>query len=51
MPQTDRAMVSTALQHAFWVLSVLTLLSSLTFWKLHRDDGESISRGKVVKMG
>lgn len=49
--QTDRALVSTALQHALLALSVLTLLSSLTFWKLHRDDGESISRGKVVKMG
>jgi EmrB/QacA subfamily drug resistance transporter len=51
VPQTDRALVSTALQHALLALSVLTLLSSLTFWKLHRDDGESISRGKVVKRG
>ena len=51
VPQTDHALVSTALQHAFLALSALTLLSSLTFWKLHRDDGESISRGKVVKMG
>ena len=51
VPQTDRALVSTALQHAFLALSLLTLLSSLTFWKLHRDDGESISRGKVVKFG
>ena len=51
VPQTDRALVSTALQHAFLALSLLTLLSSLTFWKLHRDDGESISRGKVVKVG
>lgn len=51
VPQTDRALVSTALQHALLALSVLTLLSSLTFWKLHHDDGESISRGKVVKRG
>ena len=51
VPQTDRALVSTALQHAFLALSLLTLLSSLTFWKLHRDDGESISRSKVVKVG
>ena len=51
VPQTDRALVSTALQHAFLALSLLTLLSSLTFWKLHRNDGESISRGKVVKVG
>ena len=51
VPQTDRALVSTALQHALLALSLLTLLSSLTFWKLQRDDGESISRGKVVKRG
>lgn len=53
VPQTDRALVSTALQHAFLTLSVLTLLSSLTFWKLHRNDGDSISQGtvSVVKVG
>ena len=51
VPQTERVLVGTALQHAFLTLSVLTLLSSLTFWKLHRDDGQSISHGKVVKVG
>jgi Na+/melibiose symporter-like transporter len=45
VPQTDRLMVTGALHHAFLTLSVITILSSLTFWRLRRDDGESISRG------
>ncbi|MEG1326943.1 MAG: MFS transporter, partial [Janthinobacterium sp.] len=45
MPQSDRAMLSTALHHAFLTLAGLTVLSSLTFWTLRRDDGESISKG------
>jgi EmrB/QacA subfamily drug resistance transporter len=45
VPQTDRLMVTGALHHAFLTLSVITVLSSLTFWRLRRDDGESISRG------
>lgn len=45
MPQSDRAMLSTALHHAFLTLAALTVLSSLTFWTLRRDDGESISKG------
>ncbi len=48
LPQTDQALVRSALQHAFLTLSGLTLLSSLTFWKLQRGDGDSISRGKVA---
>jgi EmrB/QacA subfamily drug resistance transporter len=46
VPQTDQAMVTSALHHAFLTLAVTTMLSSLVFWRLHRSDGESISRGK-----
>jgi EmrB/QacA subfamily drug resistance transporter len=45
VPQTDKAMVADALHHAFLVLAGITALSSLTFWRLRREDGESISRG------
>jgi EmrB/QacA subfamily drug resistance transporter len=43
--QSDRVLVTSALHHAFLTLSVLTILSSLTFWGLRRNDGESISKG------
>jgi EmrB/QacA subfamily drug resistance transporter len=45
VPQTNQPMVTDALHHAFYTLSAITILSSLTFWRLRRDDGESISRG------
>jgi len=45
VPQTDRVLVTSALHHGFIALSVITLISSLTFWRLRREDGESISRG------
>jgi EmrB/QacA subfamily drug resistance transporter len=48
VPQTNQAMVTQALHHAFITLSVITILSSLTFWRLRRADGESISRGITV---
>jgi EmrB/QacA subfamily drug resistance transporter len=48
VPQTDRAMVTSALHHAFVALAVVTLISSLIFWRLRRNDGESISRGRAV---
>jgi MFS family permease len=47
LPQTDRALVTDALHHAFLTLAVITIVSSVTFWKLRRDDGESVSRGKA----
>jgi hypothetical protein len=38
------------LHHAFLTLAGVTVLSSLAFWTLRRDDGESISKGaKGVK--
>jgi EmrB/QacA subfamily drug resistance transporter len=45
VPQTNHAMVTQALHHAFLALSVLTVCSSAVFWRLRRNDGESISRG------
>ena len=43
--QTDRVLVTNALQHAFLTLAAITLVSSATFWRLRKADGESISRG------
>jgi EmrB/QacA subfamily drug resistance transporter len=47
VPQTNQPMVVDALHHAFLTLAVITALSSVTFWRLRREDGESISRGIV----
>ncbi len=41
--QTNPAEVVPALHHAFMTMGVLTMLSSLTFWGLHRDDGNNVS--------
>jgi EmrB/QacA subfamily drug resistance transporter len=46
VPQTNQAMVTSALHHAFLTLALTTMLSSIVFWRLRRNDGESISRGK-----
>ena len=45
LPQSNRLALSGALHHAFLTLAVLTILSSLTFWSLRQEDGESISKG------
>lgn len=45
VPQTNRPMVTMALHHAFLSLAAMTILSSLAFWRLRQQDGESISRG------
>lgn len=45
LPQTDRMLVTDALHHGFMTLSAMTLVSALTFLRLRRNDGESISRG------
>lgn len=47
LPQSDKLAVSSALHHAFLTLGALTILSSLSFWTLRSEDGESISRGSV----
>ena len=43
VPQTNRVMVTSALHSGFVALSVVTILSSLAFWTLRREDGESIT--------
>jgi EmrB/QacA subfamily drug resistance transporter len=47
LPQTDRAAVAAALHYAFLTLGAFTMLSSLSFWSLRPQDGESVSRGIV----
>jgi hypothetical protein len=38
-------LVTSALHHAFLVLAVITVASSLYFWRLQADDGAAVSRG------
>jgi EmrB/QacA subfamily drug resistance transporter len=45
LPQSNRLALTSALHYAFLTLAVLTMLSSLTFWALRKEDGESISKG------
>jgi EmrB/QacA subfamily drug resistance transporter len=44
--QDNREQVAQALHHGFATLAALTLLSSVVFWRLRRNDGDSISRGQ-----
>jgi EmrB/QacA subfamily drug resistance transporter len=46
LPQSDKIAVTNALHHAFLTLGVMTLLSSLSFWSLRPEDGESVSKGE-----
>lgn len=45
VPQSDALAVTSALHHAFLLLGALTAISSLSFWTLRSDDGESVSKG------
>jgi EmrB/QacA subfamily drug resistance transporter len=45
--QTNQVMVTTAIHHAFLTLAVVTMISALLFYRLRREDGESISKGKT----
>jgi EmrB/QacA subfamily drug resistance transporter len=45
LPQTDHLAVTQALHHAFFTLAALTFVSSLSFWALRPNDGESVSKG------
>ena len=47
LPQTEQVGVTNALHHAFLTLGSLTILSSLSFWTLRSQDGESVSKGSV----
>lgn len=46
--QIDRVLVTSALHHAFLTLGLITAVSSLLFWRLKPNDGDSISRGAVA---
>lgn len=48
LPQSDPLAVTRALHHAYLTMAGLTLASSLAFWWLHQDDGESVSKGAPV---
>ncbi len=48
LPQSNQVAVISALHHAFLTLAVLTIVSSLSFWTLRRNDGESISKGERI---
>lgn len=48
LPQSDQQLVAGALHRAFLVLAVVTLVSSLSFWKLRPQDGESVSARRVA---
>ncbi|MFY9658505.1 MAG: DHA2 family efflux MFS transporter permease subunit [Methylocystis sp.] len=45
--QSDRLAVTAALHQAFMTLGGLTIVSSLSFWTLRNNDGESVSRAGV----
>ncbi len=45
LPQSDRVAVTNALHHAFITLGCLTIISSLSFWTLRKNDGDTISGG------
>lgn len=42
-PQTDHVVFLSALHKSFLTLGALTLLSSLSFWRLRQDDGNAVS--------
>lgn len=46
LSQADHVAVAAALHHAFLTLAVLTAVSSIAFWALRPDDGESVSKGR-----
>ena len=45
LSQSNREAITQALHGAFITVGVLTMLSSLSFWGLKADDGQSVSRG------
>jgi MFS family permease len=48
LPQSDRLALTSALHHAFVTLAVVTVLSSVMFWRLRRTDGETISKANAA---
>jgi len=49
LPQSDHVAVTRALHHGYLMMASLTLLSSLVFRGLRRDDGESVSKGAPAR--
>jgi len=49
LPQSDHVAVTRALHHGYLTMATLTLLSSLVFRGLRRNDGESVSKGAVTR--
>ena len=49
LPQSDHVAVTRALHHGYLMMATLTLLSSLAFWGLRKNDGESVSKGAAVR--
>jgi EmrB/QacA subfamily drug resistance transporter len=45
--QTDPARTVPALHKAFVALGAITIVSSLTFWGLHSDDGNNVSNRRI----
>jgi EmrB/QacA subfamily drug resistance transporter len=43
LPQTDQIAVTNALHAAFITLGIATLVASLSFWTLHREDGHALT--------
>jgi MFS family permease len=48
LPQSDHVAVTRALHHGYLTMAGLTLVSSLAFWGLRKNDGESVSKGAPV---
>jgi EmrB/QacA subfamily drug resistance transporter len=46
LPQTDRVALTHALHGAFLTLAAVTMLSSVSFWRLRPNDGANVSGGK-----
>lgn len=49
LPQSDHVAVTRALHHGYLMMATMTLLSSLAFWGLRKDDGESVSKGSAAQ--
>jgi EmrB/QacA subfamily drug resistance transporter len=47
IPQSNRVMLTGALHHAFLTIGAITILSSLVFRTLRKEDGESVSKGMI----
>jgi MFS family permease len=47
-PQSDTVQFMGALHHAFLALGVLTIASSLTFWRLQPNDGNNVSNRQAT---